>query len=348
MATPAQLSALAARTPVGLNHQDTAAAIRAGISRVSEHEYVVDAAGEPIRGAFDGLLPPRLPSLDRMLEFAEHCIRQLAAQFPAGRELKVPLLLSLPEPRPGFSEDDQQQLEAGLKRLTAAGPLRLSSVRTVAHGHAGAIKALGLASQLVHTLSEGACVVAGIETYSNPNTLEWLSRNGQLAGPQCRSGFFPGEGAAFALVTTQGVRRTLRLPHLASLLGTGAALETSRIKSDDENFGRAMTEAVLQACQAAPGPVTDLYTDINGERYRTEEVAFTILRTALKFRDASEYVTPTTSCGDLGAATGILLAALAVGAWQREWAHGKLAMLTAGSEAGLRSALLLERGQLTV
>lgn len=332
---------------MGLNPQDTAAAIRAGISRVNEHDYVVDAAGEPVRGAFDGLLPPRLPSLDRMLALGEHCVRQLADQLPRGVELKLPLLLSLPETRPGFTNDDQQRLEAGLTRITATGPLRFSSVRTAARGHAGAIKALGLASQLVHTLSEGACVVGGIETYFHPNTLKWLSGNAQLAGAQSRSGFFPGEGAAFALVTTEGVRRSLRLPHLASLLGTGSAVETALIRSDDENFGRSMTEAVLEACRHAPGPITDLYTDINGERYRTEEVAFTILRTALKFRDASEYVTPTMSCGDLGAATGTLLAALAVGAWQRGWANGDLAMLTAGSEAGLRSALMLERGKPT-
>ena len=85
-----------------------------------------------------------------------------------------------------------------------------------------------------------------------------------------------------------------------------------------------------------------MYSDINGERYRAEEWGLAILRTATWFRDPAGYIAPASQWGDLGAATGTALAMLAAAAWKRGYARGPLAMLIAGSEAGLRAAVVLE------
>lgn len=91
--------------------ETAAAAIRAGIVRVGEHEVLVDAHGEPLRVAQDAKLDPDVPHGDRMLTLGAHCLRLLAERLPLHPSVMLPLLLSLPEPRPGFSAADERRLE---------------------------------------------------------------------------------------------------------------------------------------------------------------------------------------------------------------------------------------------
>ncbi len=335
---------LGARTVVGLLPETSAAAIRAGISRVEEYAHMIDATGQPLRGAYDRKLDEGLPGVERMAALAEHALAVLAARTCSGGALSLPLLLALPEARPGFSIADERILERRLAR--PHGNLNLSSVRTVSRGHAGALEALHLAVQSVQSSAEGACVVGGIESYFEPRTLSWLSQNGQLMRVDARSAFFPGEAACFAMVASDATRRKLRLPSLAVVRGTGVTTEQAGIKTDRDNLGIGLSEAVGQACHAL-GPrdlVHEVYCDINGERYRAEEWGLAILRTGQWFRDPARYVAPAGQWGDIGAATGTALAMLAIAAWQRGYARGPLAMLFAGSEAGRRGAVVLERG----
>ena len=345
MLQPSHIVAIGARTALGLAPEPSAAAVRAGMSRVEEHPYFVDATGQPLRGAYDRRLDEELPCVERMAALAEHALSQLVVRLQLRGELSVPLLLSLPEARPGFGLADEQQLERRLAQVPGA--LRFHSVRTVSRGHAGALEALHVAAQLVSTGAEGICIVGGVESWFEPRTLAWLSRNGQLMRSDARSAFFPGEGACFVAVASQAIRRHLGLPSLAVVRGTGVATEHAPIKVDRDNLGVGLAEAVGQACRelgGAGGLVDEVYCDINGERYRAEEWGLAILRTHQRFRDPSRYTAPASQWGDLGAATGTALAMLAVAAWQRGYARGPLAVMIAGSEAGRRGALLLEHG----
>lgn len=335
--------AVGARTVLGRAPETGAAAVRAGISRIEEHPHLVGSAGEPIRCACDQALEADLPAVERMAILGEHALTQLAARLQLRGELSLPLLLALPEPRPGFTAADAQHIERQLARVDTG--LRLRSVSTVSRGHAGALEALHLAVQAMSNSTEDICIVGGVESWLEPKSLAWLSRNGQLMGTNGRSAFFPGEGASFAVVTTPAARQRLRLPSLAVVRGTGVASEHAPIKSDRDNLGIGLTEAIRQAHQDPGGRdlIGDIYCDINGERYRAEEWGLAILRTSEWYRDPSAYVAPASQWGDLGAATGIALATLAIAAWQRGYARGSLAMLFAGSESGRRGAVLLER-----
>ena len=343
MLQPSHIVAISARTALGLAPEPSAAAVRAGISRVEEHPYFIDATGQPLRGAYDRRLDEQLPCLERMAALAEHALSQLVVRLPLLGELSAHLLLSLPEARPGFGLADEQQLERRLAQVPGA--LRFQSVRTVSRGHAGALEALHVAAQLVSTSAERLCIVGGVESWFEPRTLAWLSRNGQLMCSDARSAFLPGEAACFAMVASQAARREHRLPSLAVIRGTGVTTEQAQIKTDRDNLGIGLSEAVRQACHAL-GPsdrVHEIYCDINGERYRAEEWGLAILRTGQWFRDPARYVAPAGQWGDIGAATGTALAMLAIAAWQRGYARGPLAMLFAGSEAGRRGAVVLER-----
>lgn len=335
--------AVGARTPLGLMPEASAAAVRAGISRVEEHPYLVDAVGEPLHGAHDRQLDPDLPCRERIAALAEHALAQLAVRLHLRGELSLPLFLALPEHRPGFTAADAQHLAHRLTGPRAG--LTLQSIHTESRGHAGALLALHQATRRIHQSPEGACVVGGVDSWFDPGALAWLARNGQLMGTNARSAFFPGEGAGFLVVATGAARRRLGLPSLAVVRGTGVATEQAPIKTDRDNLGLGLTDAIRQACRDldATHLVSDIYCDINGERYRADEWGLAILRTSQWLRDPSAYLAPAGQWGDLGAATGVALAMLAIAAWQRVHARGPLAMLFAGSESGQRGAAVLAR-----
>jgi 3-oxoacyl-[acyl-carrier-protein] synthase-1 len=105
-----------------------------------------------------------------------------------------------------------------------------------------------------------------------------------------------------------------------------------------------MTQAVQGAVAGLRLPqegVDLLYTDINGESYRSEEWGFVTLRTPSVWRSPG-YKAPSDSWGDVGSAFGALGGVLAVRAFARGYARGPRVMVVAGSDRGLRGAMLLQ------
>ncbi|WP_144370194.1 beta-ketoacyl synthase N-terminal-like domain-containing protein [Myxococcus stipitatus] len=225
-------------------------------------------------------------------------------------------------------------------------PYRLSV--TIAHkGHAGAFAGLELATEMIRTGRSNLVLVGGVESYFHADTIDWLIDNGQLAMDGSRSPFLPGEGAA-AVALMSG---SLRIPSLAVIRGSHTAIETSLIKTDDVNLAWTLTSVVRQAATSLRLPheaIDSIWCDLNGERYRTDEWSYVLLRLPQLFRqlhgEPTRYNTAVEFWGDMGAATGALLVVLAVNAWQRLYAKGPRALLFAGSEQGLRSAIVLEQG----
>lgn len=95
----------------------------------------------------------------------------------------------------------------------------------------------------------------------------------------------------------------------------------------------------------------EIYGDLNGERDGTEEWGFAALRLSRALGEARLRPGGLTSWGDSGAASGALLAVLALEARWRGYARGPRSVLWARSEGGLRAAALLvesvakERGE---
>jgi 3-oxoacyl-[acyl-carrier-protein] synthase-1 len=122
------------------------------------------------------------------------------------------------------------------------------------------------------------------------------------------------------------------------------AVETKLIKSEGINLGEGLASAIEAASRGLklPGEAVDMVIcDINGERFRSEEWGFALLRCPEVARDPA-YQAPSDCWGDIGAASGPLFVALAVQEWARGCAAGPRALLWASSEGGLRAALVLE------
>ena len=150
--------------------------------------------------------------------------------------------------------------------------------------------------------------------------MEWLDANRQLVGSVSRSGFVPGEGAAFSLLMSERAHAWSGLPALARFRSIAVGKETNRIKTDDVCFGEGLSLAVKNAVSALHQPeekINAIYCDINGERYRSEEWGFVSLRLGEYFDDPTGYFSPAECWGDMGAASGPLFVMLACRAAQR-------------------------------
>ena len=337
---------VAARCAVGLTAPSVAAAIRAGIRRIAEHPRLIDAAGDNLRCAREPSIHPLLFGPRRIALLGERCLREIAASLTQTRPLagEVPLLVALPETRPGFSVADADRVKDSLASLSIPGMGTLRP-QLIGQGHAGFFLALRRGIELLAKQQHDLVVVGGIDSYLDLPTVDWLDADDRISRKGIRNGFIPGEGAAMLAVASRSACRWLGAP-LALVRDVACAQEKRSPVSDVGLLGEALTQAVLGATGQLRLPqelISDVFGDINGERARTEDWGLALMRTADRFRDGTGYVTHTAACGDVGAASGALSCVLAVQAWRRAYANGSRALAWGGSWSGLRGVAVLER-----
>lgn len=345
MTPPVYIVAMAARTCVGLTAEATAAAVRAGVSRISEHPLLSDPGAEPLYCGAVASVDSSLQGVDRLAELGSQGVAQIIRRLavPLGIGGPIAVHLAFPEPRPGHATNDSRAVATAIAERIDTQAVR---VHCVGQGHAGALLALKAAvEQVAHGRAELA-IAGGLDSYLHVDTIDWLDQERRLARSGTRAGFAPGEGVALLAVASQGAVKRLGMRALARVRAVASAQELRSIDSQEGLLGEGLSEAVSEATRelSLPGEcLADLYGDINGERHRTDDWGFTVLRNSHTFRDGSEYTCSVGSCGDLGAATSALGCVLAVHSWQRHYARGPLALVWAGSWNGLRTAALLEQ-----
>ena len=334
-----------ARTPLGLTAESSAAAVRAGINRMNEHSFIIDRVAEPVRIAQDSRLDPGLMGPERLIEMAITALEEICYKLEPIRSgfPSIPLLLGLPEERPGWTGEHIQAVRHGLSRKPM--PVDLQPTEVFPQGHAAGLIALDTACTRIRTGQAELCVIGGVDSYLEYETLEWLDQNRQLATSYHRGAFLPGEGAGAFVVAADSIVQRYGLSSLATIRGIGTATEAHRIKTDAICLGEGLTASIRKAVMTLRLPdeaVEGVICDINGERYRSEEWGFTLLRFPEALVDPTGYDFPASCWGDVGAASGPLFIALAVTAGRRGWAKGARYLIWSSSEGGQRAAVVLE------
>jgi 3-oxoacyl-[acyl-carrier-protein] synthase-1 len=347
MSHEVHIVALAATTPLGLAAESSAAAVRAGLSRIVENPRFVDATGDILCCGTVPTLAPQLAGADRLSELLRGTWAELEAKLRMTRALSARLSchLALPEARPGFDAASARRVTEAFTDIVAGEPSSRADVVLAGRGHAGGFDALRACMEQLTRGTVEIGVVAGVESYLESQTLDWLDSDLRLAREGVRGGFPPGEAASMLALASDAYRRRTGLQSLGLIRAVACGTERRRETDPGGLLGEALAGVLEQVGAHLRLPderVDDVYCDLNDERARTTDHAFAVVRMGHLFRDCSRYTSSVGLIGDVGAASAPLNCVLASRAWSRRYALGPLALVSGSSWAGLRGAALLE------
>ena len=330
-----------ARTAVGMTAPSTAAAVRAGVAGFKKHPFVIDTAGNRVIVAGAPYLDRQLGGADRVAELAAPAAAEALAAFAAapGGKPPVPIFLGLPPARPGRRNDLRPVAVDKVHEAVAAG-CRVAKMESIETGHAAGAMAVKAAWESVRAGAAEFALAGGVDSYLEPETLEWLEANDQIhsAGPENNAyGFIPGEAAGFVLLASEAAAERYDLQSAVELLTTATARETKVIKTDAVCTGEGLT-ALFRALAGEPQSLRadHLYCDMNGEPYRADEFGFAIIRAGGLFHDPSTFTAPADCWGDVGAASAPLFLVLIDAAARKGYAPGSVLAAFTSSESGER------------
>jgi 3-oxoacyl-[acyl-carrier-protein] synthase-1 len=336
-----------------LNAASTAAAIRAGITRIKE-SMVYDRWGDPIRLGLVGVdyLPALEASLEslqeltawhrRMLRLATFALEEVSKGW--ARMPPPPLLLAMPEPHPDGREPSSEAL---LKHLSAQTGVEFDLRRSklIRKGRAGTLLALQQALDMLNSHRSATVCVGGVDTYFDLDLLDALDARDRLLhtrGPS--DGFIPGEGAAFLLLGSPGAGRHLSLNPIARTTGIGIGTEKGHLSSEEPHRGDGLADAfrALFASLPANTPnVRSVYAGLNGENFWAKEWGVAHLRNFQHFEPDHLIMHPAEYIGDPGAALGAILMGLAAIGCQRRYRPSPC-LVWCASDKEARAATLIQ------
>jgi 3-oxoacyl-[acyl-carrier-protein] synthase-1 len=322
----------------------TATAVRAGISRFRDHSHMIDRIGEPFVVASASYINTYVVGEDRFIELALPAAHEALEPVSGLSRTRVPIptIVGLPESRPGLPGKLASALAAKLSEVTT-NRWRIAQPTMLLNGHSAGLMAVESACRVIRGGETEFCLVGGVDSYMDPDTLEWLEDCEQLHNLDNAWGFIPGEAAGFCLLCSDTAARRYELNVLGRLLGVAVAREENCIKTETVCIGQGLTMAthdVLQSLTSVETLIDDTICDLNGEAYRADEFGFMLARTSERFVDASDFKAPADCWGDVGAASGPLFVLLASAAAMKGYANGPLTLLWTSSEGGERTAAL--------
>ena len=275
-----------------------------------------------------------------MLRLAHAALDQALAILPKDADA-LPLLLGLPE------HHTTQPIDASrfLTRLAIQSKAALDLKRSAAapRGRAAGVLAL---KQAAARIESGECpyvLVGGVDSLVELYVLGTLDRQGRIRGEKVSDGFSPSEGAAFLLLTTAARAAAQGLEVLAQLVGAASAQESGHVYADEPYLGDGLAAAFTELLAAAPAEAIGcVYASFNGERYWAREFGTARIRNSRHFADDLQMEHPAECFGDLGAAFGPTLAALAAHGVANGYRRAPC-LAYASSDHGDRAAILLAK-----
>ncbi|MCP4296103.1 MAG: hypothetical protein GY786_10890 [Proteobacteria bacterium] len=331
-------------TPVGETSVFSAAAVRVQFNGIVQHKEFIDSTWEPMRL---GLAPYMNPDFDLELQFnalAEQALEEILAYID---ELKVkikliPVILGLPEERPGVSEalgkSLTEYLHEPFEKVGTSAEFEL-----LHEGHISTISALSRAKELLK--ENDFCIVGGVDSYVDKSTLEWLDKEKKRTLSSERvDGFIPGHGAGFCLLGSGESVEKYNLEAEAKILSFATSEEEMDYDSGENSSGKGLIEAVEQTLTVLEEnrKVDQIFSSMNGESYHAQEYAGIALKFGSRISDITDFIAPYQAWGDIGAAIVPVLISLMIEAGKDEYGKGPVNLITASSLSKARGSALLE------
>ena len=333
-------------TPLGVGWQQTATAVRAGVSALREVSWE-DAFFPPTRMAvLPGEVLLDVPGAEeieasdterRLVRLAALGLRALG-DVAAGHQ--VPVLLGLPDER----ELSGYQASRALEALAAATPrwMGQGAVRVLSRERAASLLAVCEAAQMIQSGAADMVLAGGVDTHRDMARVEALDEAGRLSTDENLDGFVPGEGAGFVLLASQRMARGLGARPVCRLASVATGFEAGHLGSSDPYRGDGLAATWQALFEAAPGRTAGaVFTSMNGEHHWAKELGTASIRCKEHLVDELAVEHPADCYGDLGAASGPALVAQA--AWALSRGHcPSPALVYCSSDLGDRAAVLVE------
>ena len=149
-------------------------------------------------------------------------------------------------------------------------------------------------------------VIGAIDSFMDAELLDLLAMNGRIYARQTPYGLVPGEAAAlFFIGKADGANRPV-----GTLKALFTGFETEKLSAPQGIVGRGLAKPLRQAFETfAPDR---FLTDLNGERWRSEDLGFALSGALIPERLVADFETPLGNTGDCGAANGMILASFAL------------------------------------
>jgi len=308
---PVYLKAVSAVTPVGLNAEQTAAAVRSGISAYDESS-IYNKRFNPMSMALlpEDALPPlneeiseEMPGLTsrqiRLLRLSHLALDELMAKFPSIETL--PIFLSGPEKLPEQTQPCYPQL---IEHISKQSGVKFHEKHNVIlpFGRAGGIWALHYAMAYLQAGYSQYAIVGGVDTYLDLYLLGTLDAEDRILAEGIMDSFAPGEGAGFFIISSQpepfeetSLNITLHPP--------GLAAEEGHRYSEEPYRGDGLAEAVTSALDKANLlPIQTIVASLNGENFGAKELGVATTRNSDRLNPEYEISHPADCFGDIGAA----------------------------------------------
>ncbi len=342
------ITSLNSITAIGHDGPMTAASVRAGISRFYEYDDFPDGSDNPITVArIRGIMDSR-DTIGRMDEIAVLCLDNLLAGYfkdDSRRPGQIRLFLgAASEERPGprYEESCMGSLSGIMEKWADK-----SSIETVPLGNASMQNAVARAGELIESDSNTLCIIGGIDSLLRDSTLSWFEKDGRLKSISYgrHQGLIAGEAACFMFVEDPALARQLNRPILARITGLGLAEEPNQRTSNPSNRSKGLTEACRTALAGtSDNAVCTVFGDLNGENSRAMEWCIAERRCFQKKDEQHRQLwTPANCYGDIGAASGAVLTAVAAQGLVRGWIKSP-ALVFCSDDHGPCGALILENG----
>lgn len=328
-------------TGVGLDAPSSCAAIRCGISASVETAFI-NRSGEPQLGCVVQL-DEQLRGISKQAAMAASAIRECLVAAAPVKAPAIPLVLCLPEKeRPGRLPDLDDELFPAIHQ--ALGVRFHADSVLIPAGRAAVGRALKAAERFIHEAKSPFCIVAGVDSLLIGPSIDHYDEAHRILTPKNSNGFIPGEAASAVLLAAPRPGKGTEL----LCLGVGQATEKATVASEEPLRADGLVEAYRQALKDAGcgfESVDYRIADVTGEQYGFKEAQLAIGRTIRKVKERFDLWHPTDCIGEVGAAIGPCILAVALAAARRGYAPGPGALCHFGSDDGDRVAVVLRFGE---
>ena len=326
-------------TPVGLNSPSTCAALRAGIRGV-DAEFLWDLESGDYVTAGKVPLPQWWEGVGKLPKLVAPAIYECLQKTEACPASEIVLLLGVASfQRPSRWKASDSEIIGAIEHELEQRFHPAS--RVIAHGHVSGAVALRSAQKLVHAEDVRSCIIAGVDSFLEQETLDAYLAERRILTENNSNGFSPGEAGSAVLVgpAEDNLEGELRI------IGLGFAKEEATITSDKPLRGEGLTNACRNALTSAGRTMADIdyrITDLNGEHYKFKEATFAFGRLLKERRPSIDLWHPIEYIGDIGAAIGPCVLAVALHAAQKGYAPGASILFHFSNDGGERAAIVAE------